>query len=76
MLAATVRHSRRAARDSRRHGNTAAEYEHAALTSPRWIDDPTAPTYSTAAAGLASDYQHLTDEVLAAITTAYDEARS
>ena len=76
VLEATVRHSRRAARDSRRHGQTAAEYEHAALTGPRWIDDPTAPAYSTAAAGLAGDYQRLTDEVLAAITATYEEARS
>lgn len=68
VLDAVIRHSRRAAHDMRRHGQLAHEYEHAAVTGPRWIHDPTAPTYSTAAGGLAADYQQLTDEVLAAIT--------
>lgn len=51
----------------RREGKLAAEYEHAALTGLRWFDDPSAPRYSSAAGGLATDYQALTDEVLAAI---------
>lgn len=76
VLQTTIRHSRRAARDLRRLGRTCAEYEHTALTSPRWIDDPTAPVYSSAATGLADDYQQLADEVLAAIAGASVEAPS
>lgn len=69
VLTTTVRHSRRAARDMRREGKIAYEYEESALTSPRWIDDRSAPRFSTAATGLAADYQQLTDEVLSAIAT-------
>jgi len=67
VLTTTVRHSRRAARDMRREGKLAYEYEKSALTSPRWIDDRSAPRFSTAATGLAADYQQLTDEVLSTI---------
>lgn len=76
VLQAAIRHSRRAARDLRRLGRTCAEYEHTALTSPRWIDDPAAPVYSSAATGLAGDYQQLADEVLAVIAGASAEAPS
>lgn len=69
VLTAVIRHSRRAARDMRRDGKLASEYEHAARTGPRWVDDHKAPSFSTAATGLANDYQQLTDDVLAAMTS-------
>jgi chromosome partitioning protein len=67
VLGTTIRHSRRAARDLRRRGETAAEYEQAALAATPWYDDRTAPALSRAASGLAADYQQLTTEVLTAV---------
>lgn len=67
VLDATIRHTRRTARDLRRRGNTAAEYEQAARDARPWYDDPTAPTLSRAASGLAADYQQLATEILTAM---------
>lgn len=69
VLDAAIRHTRRAARDLRRRGNTAAEYEQAALNAKPWYVDRTAPTLSRAASGLAADYQQLTTEILTALGT-------
>ncbi|HVM00832.1 MAG TPA: ParA family protein [Egibacteraceae bacterium] len=67
VLRAAIRHTRRAARDLRRRGSTAAEYEQAALDAKPWYADRAAPALSRAAGGLAGDYQQLTTEILAAL---------
>lgn len=64
LLTATIRHSRRGARDMRRRGEVAAEYERASLDAKPWYLDQDSPKFSTAAGGLAGDYQQLTQEVL------------
>lgn len=72
VLEATVRHSRRSARDMRRRGEVAAEYEQAALAASPWYasnDGETRERFSTAATGLAGDYQRLTSEILHAVAT-------
>lgn len=68
----TIRHSRRGAYDMRRRGEVAAEYEQAALSAQPWYLDPTAPSFSTAAEGLAGDYQRLTTEILTAVAARRD----
>lgn len=65
LLNATIRHSRRGARDMRRRGEVAAEYERASLNATPWYADRDSPRFSSAAGGLAGDYQQLTQEVLA-----------
>ena len=67
VLNARIRHARRAARDLRRRGETAAEYEQAALDAAPWYADRSAPALSRAASGLAADYQELTAEILTAV---------
>ncbi|MGI8876140.1 MAG: ParA family protein [Egibacteraceae bacterium] len=64
VLQATIRHSRRGARDMRRLGQVAAEYERAASDAQPWFLDRSAPSFSSAAAGLAGDYEQLTAEIL------------
>ena len=67
VLGTTIRHSRRAARDLRRRGETAAEYEQAALDAAPWYADRSAPALSRAAGGLAADYEQLTADILTAV---------
>lgn len=74
VLGTAIRHTRRAARDLRRRGSTAAEYEQAALDAKPWYDNPAAPALSPAAGGLAADYQRLTTEILSALSARAIEA--
>lgn len=64
----TVRQSERSARDMRRRGEVAAEYERAALAAAPWYaaseDGEVREHFSSAAEGLAGDYQQLTNEIL------------
>lgn len=72
VLDATIRHSRRAAWDMRRRGEVAMEYEQAALAATPWYAGGDGATYSSAAGGLAEDYQQLANEVLSAVAAAGD----
>lgn len=75
VLSTAVRHSRRSARDMRRRGEVAAEYERAALSAVPWYAAPAGQDgevrehFSTAAGGLACDYQRLTSEILSAVVS-------
>lgn len=70
-----IRDARKAAIDQRDAGIVAAEYELAAATAPpsQWWkrrrgELQSEPTYSTAAAGLAGDYQTVIRQILTAFT--------
>lgn len=63
----TIRFAQAAAVDCRRDGRLAHEYEQAALlAAPWWKRTAEQPTFSSAAAKLAEDYQCLTNEILQA----------
>jgi len=64
VLQSSIRHSRRGAVDMRRLGQVAYEYEQAYALAKPWYQDRSAPRPSAAAAGLAGDYQQLTEEVM------------
>lgn len=71
VMKTAVRHSRRSAWDMRRRGLVAAEYERAALEAAPWYaasgDGEVRQHFSSAAGGLAGDYQELTNEILTAM---------
>lgn len=74
MFPHTIRFAQAAAIACRHHGQLAHEYEHAALTTTPWHQQTpeerdTTRTYSRAATGLATDYQHLTNDILTTYTT-------
>lgn len=65
----TIRFAQAAAVDCRRDGRLAHEYEKAALSAdPWWKATAKGESFSSAATGLADDYQQLTNEILAALT--------
>ena len=73
----TVRFAQAAAVDCRRDGRLAHEYEQAALNAlPWWKHTGNRESFSRAATGLADDYQHLTNEVLAAVGVTATEKRT
>jgi chromosome partitioning protein len=71
----SIRHAHKAAIDTRARGIQALEYEALKITSDKahpWYEalrtGKKAPRFSSAASGLASDYQKITEQVLAAFT--------
>ena len=70
VLDTMIRFAQTAALDCRRMGRLAHEYESAAVEASPWWQQRRTGTrgvrYSTAASGLAGDYQQLTDELLGA----------
>lgn len=70
-----IRDAPKAAVDCRERGVLAHEYEEAALQAPRWWErrrGAAGDSFSQAAAGLATDYQALVKEVLAAFSQRQD----
>lgn len=63
-----IRHARKAPDDMREVGMLAHEYAQTAEQSPKWYEDRNATRYSSAAAGLAKDYEQLATEILTAFT--------
>ena len=61
-----VRHARKAPDDMREMGLLAHEYLERAQGAPKWYENRDAVQFSTAAAGVASDYQNLATEILGA----------
>lgn len=77
VLDTTVRFAQAAAVDCRRDGRLAHEYEQAAQAAePWWKNTAKGQSFSSAATGLADDYQQLTNEILAAFTGATSERKS
>lgn len=77
VFAQTVRFAQTAAVDCRRLGLTASEYAARACTAEPWYRDRASERCSTAAAGLAADYELLTAQILRryALAVEADNAR-
>ena len=79
IFAPPVRYAKKAARDCRHRGLLAFEYEDAGAKAPKWYElrqtGKQAMSYAENASGLATDYQQLTEAILAAATIPAGQGR-